>query len=282
MVNQGKNRTLPRAPGPGCVIDLPLIEGSGTTLHDVSGNENDASVTLNGLSESDFWVQGKFGHAIDFAATAHAVVSHDSTLNLNSEATFEFLIWVRNFNGGSMFDKRNGTIPYSFSTASTPRLNMRTENGGSASGVRFDNVSDKRLYHVIVTVDPDANQLELVVNGMMIDRSSISGTFDSNTADLYLGKYNGSPTVVDSILHSFRIYDRAMSRGEMLQHYTNLARLGLVQGSTRWFDSSWNEQMHMDPANNEVLMSSGGAKLYVNGSGEIVVEDEGGNTTTIS
>lgn len=71
----------------GCVLCLPLNEGSGVTAADISGAENNGIV-------SGTWVVGKCGTAVSFNGSGNwAVVANNSSLKLADEFTVS--AWVK-------------------------------------------------------------------------------------------------------------------------------------------------------------------------------------------
>ena len=81
-------------------------EASGNIARDNSGHGYDAD-----LKENPVWVEGKFGHALEFQGGSYLEI-HNSSENLAFGGTDPFSItaWVRNQGGGTAIGKFNGGI----------------------------------------------------------------------------------------------------------------------------------------------------------------------------
>ena len=72
----------------GCVLALPMDEGSGDTVYDKSGNDNDGTI-YGGAT----WTDGRFGKALDLDGTDDYVeVSSNESLNIKKKLTISMRV----------------------------------------------------------------------------------------------------------------------------------------------------------------------------------------------
>lgn len=272
-VEENNRRLLNRPVGKDCVLDLRFLDGAGTTVTDLSGRENHASVTLGSKAEADFWTTGAFGPAasLENVDDTYITVPHDATLNLGQSFTVELLVEGVYSDTPYLYDKSGDYHLYT--------------DGGlvNASGIGGTQafMGDQSLTHIVATAE--GGDSAVWVNGVRGETGS--GTdLTSASGDLYIGtrQSNTAAYNFDGLVHAFRVYSRGFGREEIRQTISHQVQQGVLQYKTAWFDGSWTEQMAMDPANNQLDMSSDGAHLYVNGSGEIIAVDEAGNESTLT
>ena len=197
----------------------------GDTAYDRSGNGNDG--TLDSV-ESDEWVSGKSGQAIDFDASG-------ATLPDNVfQSQGSFAAWVNpafNATDGEVID-----ILYAFGTnVDNDGMQLRYEfrNSGSANdawAVITSNSSSYHLYangqtfsagtwiHLVVTWDFDADQYQLYVDNVLedTDSSSLSRPTQTNASLAGTGSlgYRG-------LMDDVRIYNRVLSESEIRRLYNS-------------------------------------------------------------
>ncbi len=81
-------------------------EASGNIARDNSGHGYDAD-----LKENPVWVEGKFGHALEFQGESYLDIRNSSqNLPFGGSAPFSITAWVRNQGGGTVIGKFNGGI----------------------------------------------------------------------------------------------------------------------------------------------------------------------------
>ncbi len=74
------------------VAHWKMDEGTGTTVHDESGNDNDG--TMTNMDANTDWVDGHSGEALDFdGADDYVEIANSSICNINEELTIS--MWVR-------------------------------------------------------------------------------------------------------------------------------------------------------------------------------------------
>jgi hypothetical protein len=275
-----KPRQQHRVPETGRRLWLSMAK-SASTVFDASGWGNDASWT--GTAS---YTVGPLGRAAKITGdTDYLTVSDDASID---PGTGDFSIVVE-------FETRDTAAGYLlrkwFSGEGGYRLNIHPQ--GKLSFFLDDTSNNKNFsrefwmdgmgdtIQVAIVRDTGASELRMYINGSHDREEHIwsDPTGDvSSTYPLDIGEHSA----VDFNLYDLQIFNRAVDREELQAWHLQSLPGGIKDGPSRWYDDSWTEQMHMDPGNNQMLLSNSGAKLFVNGSGEVVVEDEAGNTTTIS
>jgi len=271
------HRVVNRPVGDKCVLDLRFFDGTGTTVTDLSGYENHATLTLDsGQSQSDFWTPSRFGYAGNFNDLDYLTVSDAPSLELGDSFAIEFLItgdwqsfqWIAEKDGAFQIYNKNGNA-----------IDADVDGIGDFAAGHGLHAGD--IAHAVINYTGET--YELWLNGARIEVSSASGSAATSANDLIIsGRSAATDNSLIDKLHFFRIFRRPFGVEEIRGAASSPLQQGILRKKTAWWNESDTEEMAIDPDNNEVELSSGGARVYVNGSGEIVAEDEAGNTTTIS
>lgn len=213
-----------------------MDEGSGTTSTDSSGNGNNGT-----LGSKTTWTAGKIGGALKFngVQSNYVNVTTNSGLPIYNQINYSVSMWVNgppNQANGNLFSEAS-------STSANPMFVLANQGGADAkldvlirnnSGVAqlghaksTATVFDNKWHHIVWTdsngtaklyVDgvQDATNFNYTRSTLSINTTSIGHL--NRGADEY--NFNGS-------LDDVRIYNRALSAGEITQLY----RLGLTEGS---------------------------------------------------
>lgn len=240
-----------REPTEGAVCALPFLEGTGSTAHDISGNENDGSIT--GASWQSLPVDTEtFAPYLALDGSGDVVeVADDATLD-SSPIAIEIVCRMNDWASGSdevlACKTASGDITWRLRKKSNDRLVFENESG-SEPQLDVSRLEPTKVHHVVGQLDGDVS--ELFVDGRAVQPQS-GGTVDANSAPIRIGGNfaSGSNMYANMDVFAFNVYERRLSPYEILGLWTgHRLALGAVQGSTRWFDNTWTEQMAMDPEN---------------------------------
>lgn len=218
----------------GLVLDLDAAKkdsypGSGTTWSDISGNQNNGTLTNGPTFNSDN------GGSIVFDGT-NDYVNCGNILNYTSQ-NFTFSCWVfinslltnAGGQGPSLFYKgsyrnngyynqigQDGSI--NFITNTNPEVNTATLPGTIVAGNTYN-----------ITFTRNGASVRIYVNG--IDLTSTIGvhtTIPSSTSNFNIASYNQGQIVANIRMYNFLNYNKALTAQEILQNYNALkGRYGL-------------------------------------------------------
>jgi len=199
-------------------------EGSGQIAFDSSGYQNNC--TLHGPT----WTTGKIGNALSFDGVDDYVnCGNNTSLNVPDDYTIE--MWIYNktatnlyptlFNRGFQ-SKTNGFFWYY--TSGSPNntdIKYQWSDGSNYHMEIFTNALPKDTWTHAVFVFTNADKaLKLYTNGSQFSTTRIlTGALPVNSGTLYLGCYGSSSYFFSGLIDEVRIYNRALSADEILQHY---------------------------------------------------------------
>jgi hypothetical protein len=211
----------------GLVLNLDAAKtdsypGTGTTWRDISGNNNNGTLT-NGPTFSGIGKQA----AIVFDGVDDYAISTNSSFDI-TELTI--CAWV---NFSSLSNSLYPTISNK-ETSNLSRnwwLGLLTDSkftfGRSVSGV--DSL-------VLSTITPNLNQwyfisatndtqpiFKIYINGVLNNTSSLSGTLSTSGASAWIGTYGGGGTYpMAGKISNVQIYNRALTQAEVSQNFNAL------------------------------------------------------------
>ncbi|MCP4256498.1 MAG: LamG domain-containing protein, partial [Planctomycetes bacterium] len=150
-------------------------EASGNVARDSSGHGYDAD-----LKENPVWVEGKFGHAIEFQGENYLEIRNSSqNLPFGGSDPFTVTAWVKNQGGGTIIGKFNGGIigAYILTISGGGTVSFHREvDPWSFSGSMA--LLDDDFGHVAVTYD--GAEMKIYVNGEF-DSSQERGPQNTDT-----------------------------------------------------------------------------------------------------
>lgn len=199
-------------------------EGSGGTAADSSGSGNNGS-----LGYGAGWDTGKIGsNAINFDGSDDEVsVPNNASLNPTSGLSVALWMNIHSKSGAAQWKSpihKGGTndqyhIELDQNT-SRPMAYVKT-----TSGQRWCNFSpgDRPLNawaHYIYTYDSATGDINTYINGNLTNTCSHSGTLLTHSGTLTFGK-KGFTYSFDGVLDDIRIYNRALTKSEVVSVYTN-------------------------------------------------------------
>src|SRR5882724_9543448 len=205
------NPSPARAQVPGLVAAYAFNEGSGTTVADVSGNNNNGTI-----SAATWTTAGKFGSALVFNGTsAQVTVPNATSLQLTTGMTLE--VWV--FPTGSLAGWRavldKNVDGYYLMASSDP--NNRPAVGGTWTGGNQNTAAPTALAlnawtHLAATFD--GATVRLYVNGVQVASQAQTSALAPTTGTLQIGGDSYGEFFAGRI-DEVRIYNRALSAAEI-------------------------------------------------------------------
>ena len=217
----------------GVVASWPFDEGSGTMLHDTSGNGN------NGVVSGDAqWVSGFKGSALSFDGNTGRVRVRDS-LSLDPASAVSVSAWIRatvpqgDFNyilakgaagclaaSYGLYTGPNGGVMF-YVARNTGASYTRSPDGGA-------HVWNGSWHLVVGTYD--GSSVRLYVDGSQIGNGSPqTGPIDYNFPDndLFIGHYNTCPTLdFHGQIDMAQVWTRALTASEVRTSYDQLTGAG--------------------------------------------------------
>ncbi|MFC1497100.1 LamG-like jellyroll fold domain-containing protein [Verrucomicrobiota bacterium] len=235
----------------GLVLHYTFDSDEGGTVTDQSGNGNIGIVT-----GATWTASGKIGGAMDFSGIGDCIRVNDADIlsftdGAGNDQPFSVSVWAyfdEANNGPLLFKKESGLREWSFNSAGS---------GGPAETLQFGvfhadesaNVMrstapigayEGQWVHLVGTYDGSeaTNGVNVYINGVLQNSATNIATgsytgMSNTTAALFLG-YNLVSGYLDGKLDDVRVYNRALSAGEVAQLY-HKARDGLILHYT--FDS---------------------------------------------
>ena len=212
-------------------------EGSGTTAHDSSGNENDG--TLVGGAQ---WVAGNFGGAIQFnGSNAYVTASH---IPLDSRS-FTVTMWVNPV----LYTSEQ--IVFSQGTSGTDaEMHFRLNGDGSVRMGFYNNdldtpgglIKDNNWYHITFWYDFENQNRRIYIDGEL-EAELAASPYLGTSGDTIIGSWHGDTQWFQGIIDDVRIYNRILSDVEIL---------GVMAGSGAEYPFASGP----DPADGALLMDT--------------------------
>jgi len=215
----------------GSMAYYPFDEGSGTTTHDESGNNNHG--TIHGAT----WVGGKFGKALSFDGNDYVVINSLAPIQNTPINKFTFEAWIK-------YTRDTGAIQQIFEGhTSTGEIYIEGDFPTLTFMIKDDDAVGHTVsttltnglgvwYHIVGTYDGSVQRL--FINGEEVASTSWSNTFTITTG-ISLGKdYEANIQYFNGIIDEVRIYSRVLTKDEIREHYKSNVGLRLSSG---WFDA---------------------------------------------
>ncbi|WP_432824871.1 LamG-like jellyroll fold domain-containing protein [Dactylosporangium sp. CA-092794] len=197
----------------GLVAGYTFDAGSGTALADISGNNNNGTIT--GAS----WVAGKYGGALSFNGSAN-VVKVPSSASLNLSAGLTLAAWVQptasQQGWRTIMQKEDSAW---FLNASNDAGPLRpaggvTSTNGSDAAVSGPTASPLNQWtHVALTYD--GSNLRLYVNGTLVTTKAKTGALQQTTQPLSIGGNTPYGEYFTGLIDEARVYNRALTAAEV-------------------------------------------------------------------
>ncbi|HVT05503.1 MAG TPA: FG-GAP-like repeat-containing protein [Thermoanaerobaculia bacterium] len=221
--------------------DWQLTAGAGLSIHDSTGNGNDAQLGANPFPDADDpqWVaDARWGSVLAFAGTSYLKVPDSPSLHMQ-QLSAEFWI-VDNGNLGTSGNYRflldqyangNTSEAYRFLTEGDRNLYFEVTGAGSSPGFFENNIRDGKWHHVVGTYD--GGFVRLFIDGAQIGNGTPAPQNPSpipygTGGDLIIGTYR--PGQYDTASQTFngrmaliRLWNHALSAAEVAARYQGQA-----------------------------------------------------------
>ncbi len=296
-------------------------EGSGTLVHDSSGNKN--SATLVGTPKPS-WLAGKNGKAINLSdASQYVDAGTGNTGVYNPGQTFTLSVWVfptatGKASGADIIQKQTGSAaPYAswsldFSNNQEFGLGLGgTDNNWYDGKSKTPPVLLNRWYHVVATYD--GTTIKTYLNGALSNSEVLPLTIKYTSDKLVFGSwtYGQANNLFFGKIDEARIYNRTLSATEITNLYKagadiinsqpTLKKTGLDAGLVGYWtmdnnDINWNALTIVDksgsgingtltnmPTSTSQAIGKAGQALKFNGSsGKIIMGNNLNLTNTMT
>jgi len=194
----------PPPPGTGLLVAYSFDEGTGTIIHDVSGNGHNGTL-VNGPS----WARGKYGSALSFNG-ANNYLNLDALSSTSKTYTFEF--WVKRQNEEYIFDSNNGLdrLVIDFGRYATADSLSLSDGAWHSVG----SVPAGAWHHVALVLDSASGMATGYVDGIKSGTAPYAGK--NLGGSVKIGSYfTGRDAFYSGLLDDFRLYTRALSQTEV-------------------------------------------------------------------
>ena len=219
--NQAQAVVTSAAPS-GLVAAYGFDEGSGTTTADRSGNGNTGTVSNTTWAGAS---AGKFGNALSFNGTnAWVTVASSSSLALTTGMTAE--AWVNPTALGNawrtvLLKEQTGNMVYDLyanGSGGTKVPSSEVYVGGAKMVSAASALAAGTWTHLAATFD--GATLRIYVNGTQASQLAVSGSIATSTGVLRIGGNSIWGEYFSGLIDEVRVYNRALSAGEIGQDMT--------------------------------------------------------------
>jgi hypothetical protein len=197
----------------GLVAAYGFNEGNGTTVSDLSGNNNTGVIT-----GATWTTRGRFGTALDFNGVNNVVrIPAAAALNLSSAMTLEAWIKPTATQSGWRTVMQREVDAY-FLNASNSNGPLLPSGGGTFNGtVAYVSGSTPNAVnawtHVALTYD--GATLQLYVNGVQASSQVRTGGIQTNSNPLWIGGNSPYGEYFQGLIDEVRVYNRALNQAEI-------------------------------------------------------------------
>lgn len=215
--------------------------GSGTTINDVSGNQNTSSL-INGAVFNEFvggtirldgvddYIDIPYNSTLDLPTTRTVSL----WFKLNSKTTFQTLIGQSN-TGAS---KRKWEVRYGAASANDNKIRVILGQGSPQTNIDSTLSYDltTKWYNLVVGYDGPSTTLNIYLDTNLIgsSTSTFSNIYSSvtngdNTLGFNIGRRQGGFNSVNGNIANFSVYNRMLNSTEVIQNFNSLkSRFGIV------------------------------------------------------
>jgi glucose/arabinose dehydrogenase/PKD repeat protein len=198
----------------GLVAAYPFNEGSGTTVSDLSGNNNTGAI-----SGATWSTTGKFGKSLSFTASRKAYVSIPDSASLHLTTSMTLEAWVNPSNPTTnwrtvMLKERPGSLAYALygsNGSNRPVGQVYTTAEQNSAGPA--QIAVNKWTFLAATYD--GSSLKLYVDGTQVSTVAGSGTIATSSGLLKIGGNAIWGEWFNGLIDEIRIYNRALTAGEI-------------------------------------------------------------------
>jgi len=221
----------------GLVAYYKFSEGNGTETRDISGSENNGTLTNFNFNVADGWVQGKYGSGLQFDGSNDWInATNNPILNMGAR-NLTFSLWMKpsNLNGlqALLFKGDTGVGAargYGIATSDTSIRVQVTANTELSFFSNKNDLTNGVWYFILVTKDNSTTKL--YINGAL-DKSQTSpvGSTDDTSLPLTIGRLGDSTYYYNGVIDEVMIFNRSLSASEIQEIYAS---------SPHASDETWN------------------------------------------
>ena len=209
----------------GLALWLPMNEGGGSRVNDVSGNGNHGSFGNIAQGATSGWTGGHHGSAVRFDATDDQItVPTSASLAITGEITMCAWVNITSFAsfGHIMGKGTSYPNPYAFAYYPDKRTTMSRGNGSSQGYLEgvVGSIVGGRPEFLCATWKGGVNSL-YVDGALSSSNSSVNPTVTDDGQPLYIGRRRDSVIPFAGSMWHVRIYNRALSALEISELYAN-------------------------------------------------------------
>jgi len=226
--------TIVDGPGNPPVAYWNFDENTGTSIKDVSGNENNSSTFNNPL-----WQQGKAGSGLNFSTSRSSYISVPDSNSLDAATGVTISTWIKFSSLASSNvivskgTELSGEINYILLTYNNEIRFFFTD---SITEVVYDttdvNLTPNRWYHITVTYT-NGSSPNIYVDGILRSGTCLSDlcteTLSTNTHDLLIGSIDLAYlplTFLNATIDELKIYNYARTQAQVAYDFNRGAPVG--------------------------------------------------------
>lgn len=200
----------------------PMNETTGTTIHDISGNNYNG--TLSGVYQINqpSLLPSDEGRSIYLSGNTSRIVL-PNVAALNNQAypvSLEAWIYLTNAANKAVIMAMGSSNSPAMAISSMTANRISYGNTGAGNGVASTNViASAQAYHIVITVDNQGNVI-FYVNGQSAGTGQLTATYTGSGAGM-LGTYPQAPTtyVLQGNIQFFAFYNTLLSPTRVIAHY---------------------------------------------------------------
>jgi hypothetical protein len=196
-------------PAPGLVAAYGFNEGSGTLVHDVSGNGNNGTI-----SGATWTTSGKYGKALNFNGTnARVNINNATSLQLRSGMTLEAWVYRTSVSSAwrDVIYKGNDNYYLEGSSPNSSRPAIGGTFGGNLYGT--SPLTANTWAHLAATYN--GATMRLYVNGVQVASRAQTGVIATSTNPLQIGGDSIYGQYFAGRIDEVRIYNQALSAAQI-------------------------------------------------------------------
>ena len=224
----------------GVVAVWLLDEGSGDTIKDSSGNENDGTIEVG-----TEWVDGKFGKALHFDVGDTISVPTSESLDVTEAMTLA--VWFKLDNKGVAAEALRKQVAYLL--AITKESDGAPVNGAAQillwSGGQWKpswapgetELEPGEWIHVAGTYDGEV--LKLYVNGKVETSTEFAGTIDTSAEPFCIGTCSGDP--YEGAMDEIVMFNRGLEETEIRSLMRGYENFGFMVSSAGKLSTTWGD-----------------------------------------
>ena len=192
-------------------------EGTGTILHDKSGNGNDG--TIYGAT----WVDGIKGKALSFDGTGDYVdISNDPALVISGNVSLEVWVMIDTLSGLQNIVRKSYAGYNYYMRLEDDRIAFKCGGLTPKAVYSTELLETGKWYHFVGVYD--GTHLRLYINSRLDSSVVTSGRILTSDESLAIGAISGGSTeYFKGTIDEVRIYNRALSAEEIQAHYNEIA-----------------------------------------------------------